>query len=200
MPKSKEQIDRVFLDFSKTVERVPHERLLLNQHLTGVSGHLLSWIQDFLTGRTQQVILEEEQQPIQWSFRSFAGYYAWSPLTSGVYKRPDGLCFNWNSPFRRWMFFIPAHQIQGRCHYPPAGPHQPPEIVIIIYYYYYYYVGQSVVLCAHSLGNFREEGLRYRNSPFTLVCLLKDDLSIKETRQTPTRGYKHQAGNNQSLS
>ena len=30
------------------------------------------------------------------------------------------------------MFFIPAHQIQGRCHYPPAGPHQPPEIIIII--------------------------------------------------------------------
>ena len=29
-------------------------------------------------------------------------------------------------------------------------------------------------------------------------CL--DDLPIKGTRQTPTRGYKHQAGNNQSLS
>ena len=29
------------------------------------------------------------------------------------------------------------------------------------------------------------------------VCL--DDLPIKGTRQTPTRGYKHQAGNSQSL-
>ena len=30
------------------------------------------------------------------------------------------------------------------------------------------------------------------------VCL--DDLPVKGTRQTPSRGYKHQAGNNQSLS
>ena len=30
------------------------------------------------------------------------------------------------------------------------------------------------------------------------VCL--NDLPIKGTRQTPTRGYKHQAGNSQSLS
>ena len=151
MPKCKDQIDRVFLDFSKTVERVPHECLLLKQHLIGMSGHLLSWIQDFLTGRTQQVILEEEQQPIQWSFRSFAGYCAWSPLTSGVYKRPDGLCFNWNSPFRRWMFFIPAHQIQGRCHYPPAGPHQPPEIVIIINIIIIIIMLDSLSFCVHTV-------------------------------------------------
>ena len=53
-----EQIDAVLLDFSKAFDRVPHERLLLKLHFLGVRGKLLSWIRDFLTGRTQRVVLE----------------------------------------------------------------------------------------------------------------------------------------------
>ena len=45
----------ILLDFSKAIDRVPHERLLLKLHPYGL---LLSWIRDFLSGRTQQVILE----------------------------------------------------------------------------------------------------------------------------------------------
>ena len=46
------------MDFSKAFDKVPHERLLLKLHYVGVRGQLLSWIRDFLTDRTQQVILE----------------------------------------------------------------------------------------------------------------------------------------------
>ena len=53
-----EQIDAVLLDFSKAFDRVPHQRLLLKLHFLGVRGRLLSWIKDFLSGRTQRVILE----------------------------------------------------------------------------------------------------------------------------------------------
>ena len=69
--RDKEQIDAILLDFSKALDRVPHERLLLKLHYFGIRGHLLSWIRDFLTNRSQQVILEGEKSNL-------------SDVTSGV--------------------------------------------------------------------------------------------------------------------
>ena len=59
-----EQIDAILLDFSKAFDRVPHERLLLKLNFLGVRGNLLSWIGDFLKGRTQRVILEGEKSNV----------------------------------------------------------------------------------------------------------------------------------------
>eukprot|EP00057_Strongylocentrotus_purpuratus_P029222 XP_011683696.1 PREDICTED: RNA-directed DNA polymerase from mobile element jockey-like [Strongylocentrotus purpuratus] len=56
--RDKQQIDAILLDFSKAFDRVPHERLLLKLNHYGVRNELLSWIRDFLQGRTQQVLLE----------------------------------------------------------------------------------------------------------------------------------------------
>ena len=56
--RDKQQIDAILLDFSKAFDRVPHERLLLKLHHYGIRGQLLAWIRDFLSERTQQVILE----------------------------------------------------------------------------------------------------------------------------------------------
>ena len=69
--RDKQQIDAILLDFSKAFDRVPHERLLLKLNHYGVRGHLLSWIKDFLKGRTQQVVLEGKKSNT-------------SPVTSGV--------------------------------------------------------------------------------------------------------------------
>ena len=66
-----EQIDAILLDFSKAFDKVAHSRLLLKLENYGVRGNLLKWIQDFLSGRTQQVVLEAS--------RSYT-----SPDTSGV--------------------------------------------------------------------------------------------------------------------
>ena len=52
------QTDAVLLDFSKAFDKVPHRRLLLKLSYSGVRGQLLSWIDNFLSGRTQSVILE----------------------------------------------------------------------------------------------------------------------------------------------
>ena len=59
--RDKQQKDAILLDFSKAFDRVPHERLLLKLNFYGVRGQLLSWIRDFLQGRTQQVLLEGQK-------------------------------------------------------------------------------------------------------------------------------------------
>ena len=57
----RQQIDAILLDFSKAFDKVPHQRLLLKLEHYGISGHTLLWIKDFLTARTQRVILDGAQ-------------------------------------------------------------------------------------------------------------------------------------------
>ena len=51
------QIDTILLDFSKAFDKVPHQRLFLKLAYYGIRGPILEWIKDFLTNRTQQVVL-----------------------------------------------------------------------------------------------------------------------------------------------
>ena len=55
---SKGQTDVILLDFSKAFDKVPHKRLLYKLHHYGIRNSNIGWIQDFLVGRTQQVLLE----------------------------------------------------------------------------------------------------------------------------------------------
>ena len=52
------QVDVVLLDFSKAFDKVPHRRLAHKLHYYGVRDRTLGWIQAFLSGRSQQVVLE----------------------------------------------------------------------------------------------------------------------------------------------
>ena len=54
----KQQIDAILLDFSKAFDKVPHQRLLLKLNHYGVRGNIRSWIEDFLSARTQEVVIE----------------------------------------------------------------------------------------------------------------------------------------------
>ena len=53
-----EQIDAVLLDFSKAFDKVMHQRLLKKLRHYDVRDNLNQWIQDFLTDRQQEVVLE----------------------------------------------------------------------------------------------------------------------------------------------
>ena len=51
-------VDVLYLDFRKAFDSVAHKRLLITLNALGIRGKLLTWIQGFLTGRKQRVVLE----------------------------------------------------------------------------------------------------------------------------------------------
>ena len=53
-----EQMDAILLDFSKAFDKVPHQRLILKLRHYVIRGNLLDWIEDFLSERTQRVLVE----------------------------------------------------------------------------------------------------------------------------------------------
>ena len=68
-----EQMDAILLDFSKAFDKVCHRKLLLKLEHYGINGNILSWIEDFLSGRTQNVVVRGTNSES-------------SPVTSGVPK------------------------------------------------------------------------------------------------------------------
>ena len=50
-------VDVIYLDFSKAFDKVPHQRLLNKLENFGISGKIKSWIGNWLTGRTQRVVI-----------------------------------------------------------------------------------------------------------------------------------------------
>ena len=65
------QIDIGVLDFSKAFDVVPHKRLLSKLRLYGIEGKCANWVNSFLSGRTQQVVVDGATSKT-------------SPVTSGV--------------------------------------------------------------------------------------------------------------------
>ena len=63
--------DVIFLDFEKAFDSVSHDRLPLKLERFGISGSLLSWLSNFLRGRSQRVVIEDCQSD-------------WVPVISGV--------------------------------------------------------------------------------------------------------------------
>ena len=47
----------VYLDFSKAFDKVPHRRLIEKFKAHSVDGKILQWIEAWLTGRKQRVVL-----------------------------------------------------------------------------------------------------------------------------------------------
>lgn len=65
------QTDLIYLDFAKAFDSVDHKILLAKLNAYGVSGQLLDWFTDYLTGRVQRVVVDGAASQ-------------WTPVTSGV--------------------------------------------------------------------------------------------------------------------
>lgn len=64
----RDNIDAVYVDFSKAFDRVPHGRLVNKLSAYGIAGNLLAWIRDFLIERTMTVrVNESESDPLMCS-------------------------------------------------------------------------------------------------------------------------------------
>ena len=51
------EIAMIFLDLSKAFDRICHKRLLFKLRKIGIGGSLLKWIESYLSGRSQRVVL-----------------------------------------------------------------------------------------------------------------------------------------------
>ena len=65
------ETDIIYLDFAKAFDTVPHLRLLHKLRLVGIRNKCLYWINSFLSGRRQRVVLRK-------------GMSDWKNITSGV--------------------------------------------------------------------------------------------------------------------
>ena len=61
----------IYLDFAQAFDTVDYSVLLKKLRLYGVKGKLFCWFKDYLSERTQRVVLEGAASH-------------WSPVTSGV--------------------------------------------------------------------------------------------------------------------
>ncbi len=68
---AKVQTDMIVMDFAKAFDKVSHSRLMLKLHWLGVRGNTHRWIQDFLTDRSQRVVLDHDSSEV-------------APVTSGM--------------------------------------------------------------------------------------------------------------------
>ena len=58
------QVDILYLDFKKAFDVVPKQRLLAKMESIGVRGKVLNWVNEWLTGRTQRVVLNKKQSGV----------------------------------------------------------------------------------------------------------------------------------------
>lgn len=54
-------VDTIYFDFAKAFDTVPHRRLIHKLSAYGINGKLLAWINNFLTGRKQTVVVNGEK-------------------------------------------------------------------------------------------------------------------------------------------
>ena len=64
-------VDIIYLDFAKAFDKVPHHRLIGKVASMGVEGRVKGWIQQWLEGRMQRVVINGR-------------YSDWTAVTSGV--------------------------------------------------------------------------------------------------------------------
>ena len=53
-------VDVIYLDFQKSFDKVPHQRLILKLKSHGMRNSIINWIEQWLTDRRKRVVVDEE--------------------------------------------------------------------------------------------------------------------------------------------
>ena len=53
-------LDVIYLDFQKAFDKVPHQRIILKLKSHGMGNSIINWIEQWLTGRKQRVVVDGE--------------------------------------------------------------------------------------------------------------------------------------------
>ena len=53
-------VDIIYMDFQKAFDSVPHRRLIMKIKAYGIDGYVLKWLEDFLVGRRQRVVIGKD--------------------------------------------------------------------------------------------------------------------------------------------
>ncbi len=56
-----ESVNIFYLDFAKAFDKVPRQRLIRKLIAKGVDANIVRWIENWLTGRTQRLCIQEQQ-------------------------------------------------------------------------------------------------------------------------------------------
>ena len=67
----RQQIDVLYLDYSKAFDSVSHRRLIGKLHSSGIRGSLLKWLKSYVSGRRHKTVIDGEAS-------------SWLPVKSGV--------------------------------------------------------------------------------------------------------------------
>ena len=59
-------VDVIYLDFQKAFDKVPHKRLILKLQAHRFGGNVLQWIENWLYGRQQRVVLNGQYSDWKW--------------------------------------------------------------------------------------------------------------------------------------
>ena len=86
------EIDVIYLDFSKAFDSVPHGKLLHKLSLFGIQGPLRAWFTDYLNSRSQRVVID-------------GTFSSWVPVTSGI---PQG---TWGPILGPFLFLLYANDL-----------------------------------------------------------------------------------------
>ena len=60
MNRGHKQTDLIIMDFAKAFDKVPHRRLLHKLDYYGIRGSAHKWISSWLSGRSQQEVLDDQ--------------------------------------------------------------------------------------------------------------------------------------------
>ena len=68
---TEQAVDVIYFDFKKAFDKVPHQRLINQLEVHGITGDLLRWLTNWLTTRQQRVVIDNDASD-------------WKRVTSGV--------------------------------------------------------------------------------------------------------------------